>query len=62
MQIEFNIHIISVPLVTVKRTAKDVAEKLRVIRGTNDINDDIVRQYFLFSAKDSKKDLQMDTT
>ena len=31
---------------------------MKAIRGTNDINDDIVRKPFLFFAKDAKKDLQ----
>ena len=54
----FNIHIIFVPLGTGIRTANDVAEQLKAIRGTNVINDDIVRKYFLFSTKDAKKKLQ----
>ena len=39
-------------------TAKDVAERLKAIRGTNYINEDIVRKYLLFPAKDAKKELQ----
>ena len=40
------------------RTVKDVAERLKSIKGTNDINHDIVRKALLFFAKDAKKESQ----
>ena len=49
---------ISVTVVIGIQTAKDVAERLKAIKETNDKNDYIVRQSFLFPAKDANKEPQ----
>ena len=59
VQIEFNIHIISVPLVTGIRTKNNLSEQLKAIIETNDINDHIARQHQVFTAKDTNKELKM---